>query len=333
MQAAVDRGGPKVFGRQFIVAVGIPGHKGRYRLTKTVRRMLRSMPDHDSVGRVREWSEPEIREWLPSVISELMGGGQLFDLLERSGSLVARISFGHVKIPAYRDEHGCGLFDPPDRMAYPVECQDCTELPVCENQLSPRSSPASAWRRLGLIDRTGHPTRRGVFFSLFHHGEGLAVAAALEDEDYPVEDLSFDLANLRAGHRFEEFAHTSARLANVCRSCYGEATFEGYLNRGLPQHYGDGATEVQAEVVATGHNRELFSDVLRPGDIERTRLEWWSLLRHIVRAQEFDWDRWRDLKDQATHLLAAYAAPMEVIRPPDLTVGQSKRVSHRLRFR
>jgi len=326
----LSEGTEKVYGRQFIIAVDVADREGSFRLTKTVRRMLRSMPDWNTVGPTREWAEPEIRRWLPDVISELTGGGRLFDLSDRSGRLVARISFGHVEMPAYRDEHGCGLLDPPDRKAYPVECQHCSELPDCENQLSPRSSPASAWMRLRLIDRLGRPTRRGAIFSFFHHGEGLAVAAALEDEDYPIEDLAFDLANLRAGHRFEEFARTSARLANACRACYGEATFEGYLIRGLPTHYGDGAAEVLAEVGASGLNRELFSDVLRPGDLERARLEWWSLLRHITHAPDFDWERWCSLKDQATRLLKAYAAPMEAIRPPNLTVAQSKRISHRL---
>ena len=39
-----------------------------------------------------------------------------------------------------------------------------------------------AWRKLGLIEEDGTPTRRGVIFSCFKGGEGLAIAAALEDE-------------------------------------------------------------------------------------------------------------------------------------------------------
>jgi len=327
-------GGPcRVYGRQLIVAVDGPERAGHYRLTRAVRRMLRSMAEPYRVKRDRGWSGSEIEQWLSGVVSELTGGGRLFDLSDRSGQLVARISFGHVRVFACRDGHGFGLLDPPDRMAYPVECRHCPELPVCENQLSPRSSPASAWQRLGLIDRTGCPTRRGVIFSFFHHGEGLAVAAALEDGAYPIEDLVFDLANLRAGHRFEEFAHTSARFANVCRSCYADATFEGYLNRGLPLHYGDGAAEVLSQAGATGPGRNLFSEVLRPGDVERTRLEWWSLLRHIAHAPDYDWDRWRALKSLVPRVLASHSASVEVIHPPGLTAAQSRRVSHRLWFR
>jgi len=41
----------------------------------------------------------------------------------------------------------------------------------------------------------GTPTTRGILFSFFHHGEGLAVAAALEDDSYAIDELLFDLAN------------------------------------------------------------------------------------------------------------------------------------------
>ena len=45
----------------------------------------------------------------------------------------------------------------------------------------------------------------------------MAIAAAVEDEKYPVEELIVDLANLRAGHRFRGYASTESRLAMVCR--------------------------------------------------------------------------------------------------------------------
>ena len=38
-------------------------------------------------------------------------------------------------------------------------------------------------------------------FSVFSRGEGLAIAAAVEDLNYSIDELIFDLANLRAGHR------------------------------------------------------------------------------------------------------------------------------------
>jgi hypothetical protein len=38
--------------------------------------------------------------------------------------------------------------------------------------------------------------------SFFQQGDGLAIAAALEDERYPLDELIYDLANLDGGFRF-----------------------------------------------------------------------------------------------------------------------------------
>ena len=38
--------------------------------------------------------------------------------------------------------------------------------------------------------------------SFFTGGDGLALAAAMEDEQYPLEELVYDIANLRGGFRF-----------------------------------------------------------------------------------------------------------------------------------
>ena len=53
---------------------------------------------------------------------------------------------------------------------------------------------ALLWRRLGLVDAGGAPTQRGQLVSFFSQGDGLAIAAALEDTSYPLEELIYDLA-------------------------------------------------------------------------------------------------------------------------------------------
>ena len=63
-------------------------------------------------------------------------------------------------------------------------------------------SPAEVWRKLGLIDKTGVPTERGIIFS-FSRGEGLAVAVGLEDPTYPIEEFVYDLANLSCRSLFQ----------------------------------------------------------------------------------------------------------------------------------
>jgi hypothetical protein len=224
------------------------------------------------------------------------------------------------------------LLAPPERKAYPVECQGCAQLTVCEHQLSRQRSPALAWLQLGLIDARGTPTRRGVVFSFFHHGEGLAIAAALEDETYDIDALLHDLANLRAGHRFGEHAGASGRLAVTCRAVFGEVDHDGYLERGVPVHYGDGAAEVLAEAAAGRRRSEWFEAELRPGDVERARLEWHSLQRHIVHAPDLDWPRWRALKSAAARYVSAHTTRPIVTDLPPLSAAQQRRIEHRLRF-
>jgi hypothetical protein len=40
------------------------------------------------------------------------------------------------------------------------------------------------------------------------------------------------------------------------------------------------------------------------GDLERALVEWRSLLRHIVLAPDYDWERWRALKAAAQKKMA-----------------------------
>jgi hypothetical protein len=188
------------------------------------------------------------------------------------------------------------------------------------------SSPAYAWRRLGLVADDGTPTRRGVIFSFFQGGEGLALAAALEDETYPIDDLIFDLANIRGGPRFAgEDAPMGGRLGILCQRIYERADHPGYLEMGTPVHYGSGASEVIREVVANpGSRYRLTTDALRSGDIERALMEWRSLLRHIVHAPPLDWDRWQALQAAAQHYVDTTSSPALADFPPLLAAQQRR---------
>ena len=105
--------------------------------------------------------------------------------------------------------------------------------------------------------------------------------------DYPVEDLIFDLANLRAGHRFtpEGDNPRGGRLGGVCARVYGRADHPGYLEMGVPPDYGDGAAEAVRDMTGhPGNRHRLLNDLLRPGDLERVLTEWRSLLLHVAAA-------------------------------------------------
>src|SRR5204862_412431 len=76
---------------------------------------------------------------------------------------------------------------------------------------------ALLWKRLKLIEENGVPTLRGRVVSFFSQGDGLAIAACLEDATYPINELVYDLANLDAGFRFAGDEHRwGGRMAIAC---------------------------------------------------------------------------------------------------------------------
>ena len=89
------------------------------------------------------------------------------------------------------------------------------------------------------MDAAGVPTLRGRVVSFFSQGDGLAIAAALEDETYPLDELIYDLANLDAGFRFagEDINRWGGRLGIVCHEKYGLQSIPGYLENGVPPKY------------------------------------------------------------------------------------------------
>jgi superfamily II DNA/RNA helicase len=265
-------------------------------------------------------------EIVPPLLPEITGG-QVAEIVTRGNTVSARIHFGDVEVAAVVDSQGVALLDPPEREAVPVICRQCSEL---EHDLtvSITNSPAYAWRQLGLVSADGTPTRRGILFSFFHAGEGLAIAGGLEDESYPIDDLVFDLANIRAGPRFAgEDAPLGGRLGILCQRVYGRADHPGYLEMGVPVQYGSGASEVIRELVSDPSVRyRLTNESLRHGDIERALMEWRSLLRHIVGAPALDWERWRSLQKIAAHFVGSTTSPAAVEFPPLLASQRLGRI-------
>ncbi|MEY2574872.1 MAG: ATP-dependent helicase [Verrucomicrobiota bacterium] len=263
---------------------------------------------------------------VPTLLPEITGG-QVAEIITRGNTISARIHFGDVEVAAVVDSRGVALLDPPEREAIPLVCRQCSEL---EHDLTVviSNSPAYAWRQLGLVLEDGTPTRRGILFSFFHAGEGLAIAAGLEDESYPIDDLVFDLANIRAGPRFAgEDAPLGGRLGILCQKVYGRADHPGYLEMGVPAQYGSGASEVIRELVSDPSARYRFTnESLRHGDIERALMEWRSLLRHIVGAPALDWERWRALQKIAAHFVGSTTSPAAVEFPPLLASQRLGRI-------
>lgn len=238
---------------------------------------------------------PQLADW---------SGGRFFALEPRGEQLVARFTYDEVPVEAWIDVHGAALLSPPEREDVPLPCRECPQQTWCRT-VSIEASPAYEWRRLGLVEPDGRPTRRGVIFSFFQHGEGFAIAAALEDESYPISDLVFDLANLRAGPRFAgEDSPYGGKLGHVCQQACGRAELPGYLTLGVPLAYGAGASEALRAHLEHGIPRsKLLTETLRLGDFERAQVEWRALLRHLTWAPDYDWPRWRELKTVAGKML------------------------------
>lgn len=262
-------------------------------LLKALREEARSAGKKPNVPKFRtlDFIEKRIGPKLP----QLTNGGRLVEFQTSGNDLTACLDYGEAKIHAYKDLKGRALLNPKERR------REVVGSTLSAQQGKPRfnrnQSVAEQWFHLGLIDRSARPTRRGLIFSYFNHGEGLAVAAGLEAEHYPVEELLYDLANIRAGHRFNALALAGRPLTSFCQACYGPIHVPGYLRRGLPEDYGEGASEILYYIDSgSSHAATYLDDELNRGDIERAQVEWRSLRAHIAHAPDHDWDRWMALK-------------------------------------
>lgn len=247
--------------------------------------------------------------------------------------ILAYVSLAELKLRVPVDRYGVALWRPPEREVLPYDCAQCGLVEVCK-RLPPATGTALLWRRLGLVDAAGVPTRRGQIVSFFHQGDGLAIAAALEDESYPLDELTYDLANLDAGFRFcGEDNRWGGRLALACHERYGLQTIPGYLENGVPPKYGAGAAHIVAAVHKNPAAKHSWvTELLGPGDIDRMIIEWRSLLRQIAHAPELDWPRWQALQALARAILHETESPTVTDLPP-LAPQQMRRVDHRLILR
>jgi len=236
-----------------------------------------------------------------------------------------------LRVPV--DSLGVALWRPVEREVTPADCAVCPETQTCR-RLSPATGTAMLWRRLGLVDASGAPTRRGRVVSFFSQGDGLAIAAGLEDESFHLDEMVYELANLDAGFRFSaEESRWAGRLAMACQRLYGLQSIPGYLENGVPPHYGAGAEQVVASIHRNPASKiKWMTEWLGPGDIDRVIIEWRSRLRQISHAPALDWPRWTALQAMARGILHQTESPTLTELPP-LEYDQTRRVDHRLVLR
>jgi hypothetical protein len=316
---------PRVYGRCVTVAERVSGD--RVVIAKWVRRLTNWNGRQATAQAWQEQIAPLVARRLADQRTDVVR------FTEQERRILAQVSIGKLTMKVAVDAYGVGLWHPTTREVLPYDCAQCSLVEVCRG-LSAATGTAMLWRRLGLVDTAGAPTLRGRLVSFFSQGDGLAIAVALEDETYPLEELIYDLANLDAGFRFcGEDNRWGGRLATVCHERFGLQSVPGYLENGVPPKYGAGAEQVVAAVHKNPLNKHAWiSDLLGPGDIDRVIIEWRSLLRQIAHAPELEWPRWGQLQVLARSILNETTSPTLTDLPP-LEFHQTRRVDHRLILR
>jgi superfamily II DNA/RNA helicase len=292
-------------------------------LSKWLLRVLREQARSD--GKIpnvpKFWTLEKIEKVIVPQLPTLTNGGCLLELETSGNNLTALLDYSEAQIHAFKDLQGHALLNPKERTR---EIAGSGAKDHIRSAYQSAQSIAEQWFQLGLIDRRARPTRRGMIFSFFNQGEGLAIAAALEVENYAIEELIYDLANIRAGHRYNALALAGRPLTSFCQDRYGSINIPGYLRRGLPEDYGEGASEVIYNIETRSSQASAYlDDELSRGDIERAQLEWRSLRTHIAHAPDYDWDRWMALKRVCQESVAQQnqLTPFETL--PPLTPQQS----------
>lgn len=224
-------------------------------------------------------------------------------------------------------------------------CKACEHRRKCQ-RLSGEPTILWQWTRLGILNKSLQITGRGLLTSFFLGPEGLAIAAAVEDRKYPIDEVVVDLANVFCGERFAgEEPRWSGRLALCCQKAYDRMTIEGFLQWGVPATYGYGGCEVvKALISGERKNRTISKDKhasvhTSRGDIDRLLTEWRSLLRQIAAAPALNPEIATELQSERWSLLQQAAAKLIEEQPdaglpdlPPLTPAQREPVSHKLRW-
>ena len=320
-----EEDGQESFGRQMTVADRID--KDRVVIAKWVRKL--------TGWRARQAPMPRWKSKVAPLLEKKLGEKDtpVVQFITQADKIVVQIAIGNLPMRAYVDSFGRALYRPPTREVLPDDCSQCPHIESCR-KLPTRTGTALLWRRLELVDDKGRPTRRGRIVSFFHGADGLAIAAALEDESIPLEELVYEIANLHAGFRFAgDESRWQGRIAQACQDRYKFQSIRGYLENGLSPEYGAGAEQIVESIHRDPNSKRMWcTKFLGEGDIDRAIIEWRSLLRRAVHSPVLDWPRWTELQERAARLLDETDSPT-LTELPDLEYEQTRRVEHHLRLR
>ncbi|MEK9783172.1 MAG: DEAD/DEAH box helicase [Opitutales bacterium] len=322
------------YGKEVPVAIYVEESMGeKVTLIKSFRKVLRQavaaeQPRAKKKFSRKTWARLGLEDQFRAFFPFLSQGGELVEFVDRGKVLSARLSYENAQTLGWKDSRGRFLLNPKLRKTF-----KSFDSPFDESSDQGRDnlsmiSPLEAWYVLGLVDSQARPTNRGRIFSQFSRGEGLAVAVGLEDESYPLDEFIYDLANLRAGHRFKSWAKSESRLSALCRQAYGFKDCPGYLRSGLPLEYGEGGVDFIRERTFNGSED---SEDLGAGDVERLMIEWKSLLDMIIHGPDLGIPRWSELQTIAQKLNGSKGQKDQLPELPELPARQRKRYESQIR--
>src|SRR5262249_50291691 len=173
----------RIYGRAIAVADRLGSD--RVILAKWIRRLTNWNGRQAPMTVWEEKIAPLVRERLAQQKTPVI------DFAPRTNRIVANVSIGALSLRVPVDRHGVPIWKPAEREVLPGDCAQCSLVSLC-SQLPTSTGVALLWRRLGLVEATGVPTQRGELVSFFSQGDGLAIAAALEDSKYPLDELLYD---------------------------------------------------------------------------------------------------------------------------------------------
>lgn len=317
--------GEKIYGRASTVADKLGSD--RVIIAKWVRRMTNWNGRQAEMSVWNEKIAPLLEHKLAGIKTPVV------KFVNQTERILAYTSVADLTMRVPVDKYGIALWKPIEREVLPYDCAKCSLVETCK-VLPTATGTALTWRRLNLVDAQGKPTLRGRIVSFFSQGDGLAIAAALEDSRYPLDELIYDIANLDAGFRFcGDENRFGGRLAIVCHEKFQLQTFAGYLENGLPPKYGYGAEAVVRSVHENPLNKHNWvTELLGAGDIDRAIIEWRSSLRQIAHAPDLDWPRWKAFQAMAKKIVDEVQSPT-LTDLPKLEYNQMRRVDHRLIMR
>jgi superfamily II DNA/RNA helicase len=309
----LETNGEVRYGRTITLA-HFPKETGASQLTPADWLLKALRKQDNGRSRPRTWKlellEKEILPLLPVLTQGGVAHGGLF--LGRD-SVQVKLDYSRASVRVWPDADNHPLINPPRRS---VAKQDINLREVLGGGTMHTARAGRLWKKLGLIDTAGRPTDRGHIASLFQHGEGLAVAAALEDQAYDAHALAWDLAELRAGERVASAGRNSSRLGACCRLTYKSLTAEGYLREGLPAGFGEGCAEALKGFALHGKIPPVDADGQGPGqgDLERAVLEWRSTLQLIAHGPAHPSLRWQQLRAAAQDVLGRIIGQTPTLR-------------------